>query len=136
MSRKKKDVIEEIENRVRELMDLFTLEKTMVCDPSKNDYVKCVLRKAYVHVELRKRRDKLVRQLSFEYVTGELAEKEAIEEMINAMSQIGLITETEWMKAVNDAIRYVSRLDGIDIRDRVRRIANEIGKTIEEEGFR
>jgi hypothetical protein len=136
MSRKKKDIIEEIENRVRELIDLFTLEKTMMCDPSKNDYARCILKKAYIHVELRKRRDKLVRQLSFEYVTGELAEKEAIEEMINAMSQIGMITEAEWMKAINDAMRYVSRLDGIDTRDRVRRIANEIDKVFEEEGLR
>jgi len=136
MSRKKKDIIEEIENRVRELIDLFTLEKTMMCDPSKNDYARCILKKAYIHVELRKRRDKLVRQLSFEYVTGELAEKEAIEEMINAMSQIGMITEAEWMKAINDAMRYVSRLDGIDTRSRVRRMAEEIDKVFEEEGLR
>ncbi|MCI4408323.1 MAG: hypothetical protein JHC26_04475 [Thermofilum sp.] len=136
MGKKKKDVIDEIEEKVRELIDLFTLEKTMMCDPSKNDYARCVLKKAYIHVELRKRRDKLVRQLSFEYVTGELAEKETIEEMVNAMSQIGLLSENEWMKAVNDAMRYVFRLDGMEPREKVRKISNEIDKALEEEGFR
>jgi hypothetical protein len=130
--RRRKDVIEEIEERVRELVDLFTLEKTMMCDPSKNDYARCVLKKAYIHVELRKRRDKLVRQLAFEFVTGELAEKEAIEEMINAVIQIGLLTEVEWMKAINDAVKYVNRLDGVEPRSRIKRIAEEIDKVIEE----
>ena len=136
MSRRRKDVIEEIEDRVRELIDLFRLEKTMICEPSKNDYARCVLKKAYIHVELRKRRDKLVRQLSFEYVTGELSEKENIEEIINAMMQIGLITENEWMKAINDSLRYVNRLDGVDVRAMVRRVAEETDKILEEEGFR
>ena len=135
MGKKKKDVIDEIEEKVRELIDLYTLEKTIMCDPAKNDYARCVLKKAYIHVELRKRRDKLTRQLSFEYVTGELAEKEAIEEMINAMSQIGLITENEWMKAVNDAMRYVMRIDGMEPRTKVRHISNEIDKALEEEGM-
>ena len=63
--RRRRDVVEEVEDRVRELVDLFTLEKTVTCDPDKNDYVRCVLKKAYIHVELRKRRDKLVRQLSY-----------------------------------------------------------------------
>ena len=129
-------MVEEIEDRVRELVDLFTLEKTVTCDPGRNDYVKCVLKKAYIHVELRKRRDKLVRQLSFEYVTGELSEKENIEEIINAMMQIGLITENEWMKAINDSLRYVNRIDGVDVRARVRRVAEETDKILEEEGFR
>ena len=52
-------MVEEIEDRVRELIDLFRLEKTMMCDPGKSDYARCVLKKAYIHVELRKRRDKL-----------------------------------------------------------------------------
>ena len=129
-------MVEEIEDRVRELVDLFTLEKTMMCDPSKSDYARCVLKKAYIHVELRKRRDKLVRQLSFEFVTGEVDEKENIEEMVNAMMQIGLLTENEWMKAINDSLRYVNRLDGVDVRARVRRVAEETDKILEEEGFR
>jgi uncharacterized protein (UPF0128 family) len=136
MSRRRRDVVEEIEDRVRELVDLFTLEKTMMCDPGKSDYARCVLKKAYIHVELRKRRDKLVRQLSFEFVTGEVDEKENIEEIINAMMQIGLITENEWMKAINDSLRYVNRIDGVDARARVRRVAGEVDKVIEEEGFR
>ena len=132
MGRRKKDIVDEIEERVKELIDLLTLDRTIQCDPSKNDYARCVLRRAMIHVELRKRRDKVVRQLAFEYVTGELDEKESIESIINGMMQIGLITENEWMKAVNDAVRYLNRIDGIDTRERVRRLAENIDKVFEE----
>jgi len=132
MGGKKKDVIEEIEEKVNEFMNLHTLGKTIMCDPSKNNYVSCVVKKAYIYVEMRKRRDKLIHQLSFGYVTGELQEKEAIEEIINAMIQIGLVTESEWMKAVNDALRYLNRIDGVDTRERIRRVAENIDKVFEE----
>jgi hypothetical protein len=132
MRGKKKDVIDEIEDRVKEMVDLMMLDKTVQCDPNKNDYAKCVLRKAMIHVELRKRRDKVVRQLAFEFVTGEMDEKESIESIINGMSQIGLITENEWMKAINDALRYLNRIDGVDARERVRRIAENMDKVFEE----
>ena len=132
MGRRKKDIVDEIEERVKELIDLLTLDRTIQCDPSKNDYARCVLRRAMIHVELRKRRDKVVRQLAFEYVTGELDEKESIESIINGMMQIGLITESEWMKAINDAVRYLNRIDGIDTRERVKRLAENIDKVFEE----
>jgi hypothetical protein len=136
MGRKKRDIIEEIENRAEEFVNLLALKKTMMCDPSKNDYVRCVVKKGHVQVEYRKRRDKLVRQLSFGYVTSEnIEEKESIENIVNAMIQLGLITEEEWMKAINDALRYVNKLDGMEPRTRVRRIAEE-NKILEEDGFR
>jgi hypothetical protein len=133
---KKKDIVDEIEERVKEMVDLMMLNKTVQCDPSRSNYASCVLRRAMIHVELRKRRDKVVRQLAFEYVTGELDEKENIESIINGMMQIGLLTENEWMKAINDALRYLNRIDGVDARERVRRIAEEVDKVFEEEGFR
>jgi hypothetical protein len=136
MGRKKRDIVDEIEERVRELIDLLTLDKTIMCDPSKSDYAKCVLRRAMIHVELRKRRDKVVRQLAFEFVTGELDEKESIESIINGMIQIGLITENEWMKAINDAVRYVNRIDGVGARERVKHMAEEMDKIFEEDGFK
>ena len=132
MGRKKRDIIDEIEERVKELIDLLTLDRTIQCDPSRSDYAKCVVKRGMVHVELRKRRDKMVRQLAFEYVTGELDEKESIESIINGMIQIGLITENEWMKAINDAVRYLNRIDGVDTRERVRRLAENIDKVFEE----
>jgi hypothetical protein len=136
MGRKKRDIIDEIEERVKEMVDLMMLDKTVQCDPSRSDYAKCILRKAMIHVELRKRRDKVVRQLAFEFVTGELDEKESIESIINGMMQVGLITENEWMKAINDAVKYLHRLDGVDARERVKRIAEGIDKILEEDGFR
>jgi len=132
MGRKKRDIIDEIEERVKELIDLLTLDRTIQCDPSRSDYAKCVVKRGMVHVELRKRRDKMVRQLAFEYVTGELDEKENIESIINGMIQIGLITENEWMKAISDAVRYLNRIDGVDTRERVRRLAENIDKVFEE----
>jgi len=136
MGRKKKDIIDEIEERVNETIDLMMLDKTMQCDPSRSDYVRCVVKRGMIHVELRKRRDKLVRQLAFEHVTGDLDEKEIIESIINGLIQIGLVTENDWMKAVNDALRYLNRLDGVDVRERVRRVAEGMDKILEEEGFR
>jgi hypothetical protein len=134
MGRKKKDIIDEIEDRVKEMVDLMMLDKTVQCDPNKNDYVKCVLRKAVIHVEMRKRRDKVVRQLAFEFVTGELDEKESIESIINGMTKVGLITENEWMKAVSDALRYLNRIDGVGAGERVKRVGMD--EIVEEEGFR
>jgi hypothetical protein len=136
MGRRKKDVIDEIEERVKEMVDLMMLDKTVQCDPNKNDYAKCVLRKAMIHVELRKRRDKVVRQLAFEFVTGELDEKESIESIINGMIQIGLMTENEWMKAINDAVKYLNRIDGVGVRERVKHVAEEMDKIFEEDGFK
>ena len=134
---KKKDVISEIEDRVRELFDLLTLDKTMQCDPSENGYTRCVLKKAMVHVELRKRVDKLIYELSFSYVTTQIIEeKEVIDQIINHLVEIGLITEDRWMKAINDSLKYVARLDGMDSRTRVRRVAEEVDRVLEEEGFR
>ena len=134
---KKKDVISEIEDRVRELFDLLTIDKTMQCDPGESNYTKCVLKKAMVHVELRKRLDKLIYELSFSYVTTQIIEeKEAVEQIINHLIEIGLITEDRWMKAINDSLKYVTRLDGMDSRTRVRRVAEEVDRVLEEEGFR
>jgi hypothetical protein len=133
MGRRKKDVIEEIEERAKEIIDLLTLDKTIQCDPSKNDYTKCVLKKAMVHVELRKRIDKLFYQLGFTFVTTEsLEEKEVIESIINQFIELGIINEIRWQKILNDAIRRMNRLSGIDTRERVRRIAEEVDKVFEE----
>jgi len=133
MGRKKKDVFGEIEDRVKELIDLMALDKTMQCDPSRNDYTRCVLKKAMVHVELRKRTDKLFHQLAFGYVTTEsIDEKEAIESIVNHFIEIGLINEGRWQKMLNDALRYVSRIDGVDGRTRVRRLAENISEVFEE----
>jgi len=133
MSRKKKDVIEEIKKRVNELFDLMALDKTMQCDPAENNYTKCVLEKAMIHVELRKRTDNLFYQLAFGYVTTEsIDEKEAIESIVNHFIEIGLINEGRWQKMLNDALRYVSRIDGIDGRTRVRRLAENISEVFEE----
>jgi len=134
---KKKDVISEIEDKVNEFIDLLALGKTMQCDPSRNDYTRCVLKKAHIHVELRRRLDKLVYELAFSYVTTQIIEeKEAIDQIVNHFVEIGLITEDRWMKAINDSLKYVARLDGIDAKTRVRRVVGEIDKMIEEEGFR
>jgi ADP-dependent phosphofructokinase/glucokinase len=133
MGRKKKDIVEEIENRVQETIDLLALKQTIQCDPTRSDYVKCILRRAMVHIELRKRRDKIVRQLAFGFVTSrQIEEKEVIEEIVNGMIQIGLINEEEWMKAINDALRYVNRIDGIDTRERIKRIGEEVSRMLEE----
>jgi len=133
MGRKKKDVVEEIKKRVNELFDLMALDKTMQCDPAENNYTKCVLEKAMIHVELRKRTDKLFHQLAFGYVTTEsIDEKEAIESIVNHFIEIGLINEGRWQKMLNDALRYVSRIDGVDGRTRVRRLAENISEVFEE----
>jgi hypothetical protein len=136
MGRKKKDIIDEIEERVNETINLMMLDKTMQCDPSRSDYARCVVKRGMIHVELRKRRDKIVRQLAFEHVTGSIDEKEIIESIINGLIQIGLVTENEWMKAISDALRYLNRINGVDARERVRRMAEEMDKIFEEEGFR
>jgi hypothetical protein len=134
---KKKDVISEVDDKVKELIDLMVLDKTMQCDAGKNDYTRCVLRKAMVHVELRKRLDKLIYELAFGYVTTEIIdEKEMIEQVVNHFVEVGLINEDRWMKAVQNALRYVNRIDGMDARVKVRRVAEEMDKIFEEEGFR
>lgn len=133
MGRKKKDIIEEIEERVRESIDLLTLDRTILCDPSKNDYTKCVLRKAMIHVELRKRTDKLLYQLAFEFVTSEnLEEKEMIEQIVNSLIEVGVVNEVRWQKMISDALRYANKLSGVDTRERIRRLANELDRMIEE----
>jgi hypothetical protein len=135
--RKKKDVIEEIESRVSELFNLMALDKTLQCDPADSSYTKCVLKKAMIHVELRKRTDKLFYQLAFEFVTADsFDEKEVIEFIVNHFVEVGLINEGRWQKMLNDALRYVNRLDGMDTRAVVRRIAEDVDKIVEEDGLR
>jgi hypothetical protein len=133
MGKKKKDVVEEIDNKVKELFDLMMLDKTLQCDPAENSYTKCVLKKAMIHVELRKRSDRLFYELAFGYVTTEsIDEKEAIEQIVNHFIEVGLVTEGRWQKMLNDALRYVNKLDGMDNRTRVRRIAEDLDKVVEE----
>jgi hypothetical protein len=133
MGRRKRDVVEEIEDKVNELVSLLAVDRTLQCDASRSDYTKCVLKKAMVHVELRKRTDKLFYELAFGYVTTEsIDEKEAIESIVNYFVEVGLISEGRWQKMLNDALRYVSRLDGVDVRARVRRVAEDVDKMLEE----
>jgi hypothetical protein len=130
---RRKDVVEQIEERIKELIDLLMLDRTIQCDPSKNDYAKCVLRRAMIHVELRKRTDKLLYQLAFGFVTTEsIDEKEMIEQIVNSLIEVGITNEVRWQKMVNDALRYASKISGIDVRERVRRIAENIDKVFEE----
>jgi DNA-directed RNA polymerase subunit F len=133
MGRKKKDIIEEIEERVKELIDLLTLDRTIQCDPSRSDYVRCVVKRAMVHVELRKRTDKLLYQLAFEFVTSEsFEEKEMIEQVVNSLIEVGVVNEVRWQKMINDALRYANKLSGIDTRERVKRISEELNRMLEE----
>ena len=130
---RRKDVVEQIEERVKELIDLLMLDRTIQCDPSKNDYARCVLRRAMIHVELRKRTDKLLYQLAFGFVTTEnIDEKEMIEQIVNSLIEVGITNEVRWQKMVNDALRYVNKISGIDVRERIRRIAENIDKVFEE----
>jgi hypothetical protein len=133
MGRKKKDVIEEIRERARELIELLMMDKTKQCDPAKSNYTLCVTEKALIHIELRKRADKMFHQLAFQFVTTDsLDEKEAIESIVNHFIEVGLITEVRWQKMLNDVLRYVSRISGIDTRERVRRIAEKMDELFEE----
>ena len=130
---RRKDVVEQIEERVKELIDLLMLDRTIQCDPSKNDYARCVLRRAMIHVELRKRTDKLLYQLAFGFVTTEnIDEKEMIEQIVNSLIEVGITNEVRWQKMVNDALRYMNKISGIDVRERIRRIAENIDKVFEE----
>jgi len=133
MNKKKRDIVKEIEDRVNELFNLMALDKTLQCDPSDSGYTKCVLKKAMIHVELRKRTDKLFHQLAFEFVTTDsIDEKEAIEYIVNHFIEVGLINEVRWHKMLNNALRFVNRLDGVDTRERIRRMAENIDKVFEE----
>jgi hypothetical protein len=133
MNKKKRDIIKEIEDRVNELFNLMALDKTMQCDPADGGYTKCVLKKAMIHVELRKRTDKLFHQLAFEFVTTDsIDEKEAIEHIVNHFIEVGLINEVRWHKMLNNALRFVNRLDGVDTRERIRRISENIDNVLEE----
>lgn len=130
---RRKDVVEQIEERIKELIDLLMLDRTLQCSPDRSDYTKCILRKALVHVELRKRTDKLLYQLAFEFVTTEsIDEKEMIEQIVNSLIEVGITNEVRWQKMVNDALRYANKISGIDVRERVRRIAENIDKVFEE----
>jgi len=130
---RRKDVVEQIEERIKELVDLLMLDRTIQCDPSKSDYARCVLRRAMIHVELRKRTDKLLYQLAFGFVTSEsIEEKEMIEQIVNSLIEVGVVNEVRWQKMVNDALRYMNRISGIDVRERVRRIAENLDKVFEE----
>ncbi|MFZ8857904.1 MAG: hypothetical protein ACO2O1_06655 [Candidatus Caldarchaeales archaeon] len=133
MNKKKRDIVKEIEDRVNELFNLMVLDKTLQCDPADSSYTKCVLKKAMIHVELRKRTDKLFHQLAFEFVTTDsLDEKEAIESIVNHFIEVGLINEGRWHKMLNDALRFVNRLDGVEGRTRVRRIAESTNELFDE----
>jgi hypothetical protein len=90
------------------------------------------VKRAMVKVELRKRVDKLVYQLGFGYVTGNIFEKEAIESIVNQLIELGLIDEMRWQKVINNVLRYVNKIDGMDTRTRIRRLAEEIDKMMEE----
>jgi len=130
---RRKNIIDEIEEKTNEIFDLLTLDKTVQCSPERSDYVRCVLRRAMIHIELRKRGDKLVYQLAFGYVTTDsIDEKEAIEQIVNSLIEIGIINEARWQKAINDALRHVNKISGIDVRERIRRIAENIDKVFEE----
>jgi hypothetical protein len=130
---RRRDVVEQIEERIKELIDLLMLDRTIQCDPSKNDYARCVLRRAMVHVELRKRTDKLLYQLAFGFVTTEsIEEKEMIEQIVNSLIEVGITNEVRWQKMVNDALRYANKISGIDVRERIRRIAENIDEVFEE----
>jgi hypothetical protein len=130
---RKKDIVEEIEQRVKEIIDLKTLQETMQCNPDRSDYVRCVLTKAMIHVELRRRVDKLVYGLAFTFVSSEsIEEKETIETVVNQLIEIGMLSDLRWQKAINDALRYRNKIDGVDARVRIRRIAEEVDKVFEE----
>jgi len=109
MRRKKLD---DIISEVNELIEMVEAEKSTECNPEDRDYVKCVLIKARLRVEVRKRLDKLVWQLAFQYVTSNIMEKEEIEDMVEAIKRLGYISEERWVKAVTTAIRFAKKIDG------------------------
>ena len=122
MKRKKLD---EIINEVEELMKMIEFEKSTECDPEDRDYVKCVLVKARIRVEVRKRLDKLVWQLAFQYVSSDIMEKEEIENMVGAIRQLGYVSEERWIKAVTTATRFIRKIDGESPARSVKRIVDE-----------
>ncbi len=133
MGGKKKNVISEIEQRVEEIIDLKILRETIQCSPDRSNYARCVVTRAMVLVELRKRVDKLRYSLAFAYVgTDDIMEKELIETIVNQLIEVGLMNDLMWQKAINDALRYRNKIDGIDTRARIRRIADELDKVFEE----
>jgi len=117
-----KDVMKEVEREVQSLMRLMEAAK-VECD---SDDVECMLRRAVVYVNLKRRLDKLIYQLAFVYVaTDDVVEKEAVEKMVEAVAKTGFITEQRWVKAVSDAFRYRNKIDGVEPRRRVRKMSEE-----------
>jgi len=120
--RKLEDIISEVE----ELMKMVEFEKSTECNPEDRDYVKCVLVKARIRVEVRKRLDKLVWQLAFQYVSNnDVIEKEEIENMVGAIRQLGYISEERWVKAVTTAVRFMKKIDGESPIRSVKHIVDE-----------
>jgi predicted RNA-binding protein with EMAP domain len=106
------EVIKRIDREVRELVQLIELDRNTRCDPEQPGYTECIIRKALVHVQLRKKIDRMLYQLAFEYVTSEdLEEKNMIEQVVEHLSQLGYITEGRWAQAVSNALRYRQRID-------------------------
>jgi len=109
---KQRRKLEDIVSEVEELMKMIEVEKNTECNPESKDYVKCVLIKAKIRVEVRKRLDKLVWQLAFQYVSSDIMEKEEIENMVGAIRQLGYVSEERWIKAVTTATRFIRKIDG------------------------
>jgi hypothetical protein len=133
MGGRKKSVIDEIKAKAQEIRELLIYSKTLQCDPTESRYADCVVEKALAHIELRKRVDKLLHQLAFTFITAEdIDEKEMIESIVNSLIALGLTNDVRWQRILNGALRYVNKLNGVDTRERIRQIAEEMEKVFEE----
>ena len=88
------------------------VEKYMEVLNMKCEDIKCMIRKAETMVKIRKKIDKLVYQLAFIYSSSSPDEKKAIEEVVDALINAGLLDTIRWNKALADTARWRSRLDG------------------------
>jgi len=120
------EIVKKIEREVKKVVELMELDRNVKCNFSQPSYTECILRKALIHVNLRKLIDRLLYQLAFEYVTGDsLEEKDMIEQVVEHLSQLGYVSETRWMQAINNALRYKERINapgrgmGIRVPDRM-----------------
>ena len=120
------EIVKKIEREVKKVVELMELDRNVKCDPGQPGYTECILRKALIHVNLRKLIDRLLYQLAFEYVTGDsLEEKDMIEQVVEHLSQLGYVSENRWMQAINNALRYKERINapgrgmGIRVPDRM-----------------
>jgi catechol-2,3-dioxygenase len=106
------EIVKKIDREVRKVVELMELDRNTGCDPSEANYTECVIRKALIHVHLRKALDRMLYQLAFEYVTAsDVSEKEMIESVVEHLSQLGYVTEDRWAQAVNNALRFKQRID-------------------------